>query len=1279
MNRFVLIALVILISADLAFADGTLRLQRKISWNDRVLPIKVSENETKNVFCFDGAVFPPEKGFQPYFSEVISTGPNQPVSVKLVNPVYRPAPSFPTPVATELIPETAEVEFYTGTIKKSQAVTVLIPALRKNPFSGNVEQLIAFELVINLSSLPTAFKRSPPFKTSSVLSTGTWYKIAVSGDRDGIYKIDYAFMKELGVNPDNLELNRFKIYGNGGGMLPEYNAEFRHDDLQENAIWVIDLNGNGWFNQGDYILFYGQSPHRWKYDSVTEKFRHRYNVYSDFTYYFINTDGSPTSKRWSSMPAENGANLTTDTYDAYEFYEKDRVNLMKSGREWYGGGNTEYFNFGISSQSYSFSFSNAAEPVFIKTAIAGRSTSQSIFFNVAVNGQLIHTHTIGKVSSDYTSSFAYEDVKESAYAAGSSQLNVTITLANPSAGEGWLNYIEINGRRKLVYEGAPLFFRDTRSVGSGNVTEFTILNAPPDIIVLDVTNPVHAFIQQYTATGNEIRFAVKTDSLREFVAFADGAGLSKPVAVGKIENQNLHAINQADMIIVTHPSLMNESLRLKSFHESRGLTTVVADIYQIYNEFSSGAQDITAIRDFVRMLYQRATDSLSLPDYLLLMGDGSYDYKDIEPNNTNLIPTYQSYASLNPLSSYVTDDYFGFLDDSEGPGTSTTDLMDIAIGRFPVSTPRQAADLVNKILHYHATAADGVTETFGNWRNVLCFVADDEDGALHMIQADNLTSFFESNYKSYNLDKIFLDAYPQQSTPGGSRYPEVNEAINRRMFSGALIMNYTGHGGINGWAHERILDITMINSWKNFDRLPLFITATCEFSKFDEPGIISAGEMVLLNPKGGAIAMVTTTRLVFAHSNFEINNNFLRDAFTPLSDRMPTIGESVMRTKNKNIDLTNKRKFVLLGDPALMLAYPKYTVVTTEINEAGAADDTLKALKKISIRGEVRDHSQNRLANFNGVVYSTIYDKATMVTSLKNDPGEPTYQFNLQKSIIYNGKASVDSGRFYFEFIIPKDIDYHFGTGKISYYSHNGYEDANGYTETAIGGTATDYVSDTDGPQLSVFMNDEKFAFGGVTNPNPLLLVKLYDQSGINTVGTGIGHDITAVLDGNTQNTFVLNEYYEADLNSYQTGKVQYPLENLPEGRHSISVKAWDTFNNSAEGYTEFVVADDAVLALKHVFNYPNPFTTNTRFLFEHNRPGENLLVTIRIMTVSGKVVKTITQEVNTSGFRVDNISWDGLDDYGDAIGRGVYIYKLHVKAPDGSVAHEFEKLVILR
>ncbi len=1280
----VLITLLIWVSLFVGGANlyaAGFNISKTITWETTPKKVQVSPTSFQNMPSFTNCEYLAANDHLPTYIQTIDLPYNADLSFKLTNAKYEPLETSAFVRNSKEIGPEIIFEYEVGQARKQYLANIYFVPIIKDAF-GQLQRVVDFELEIeyvNVQQKTPQFKKAGTYAANSVLRTGSWYKIAVA--KDGIYKLDASFLSDLGVDVNNIDPRNIQIYGNGGGILSESAGADKIDDLVQNAIYVEGEN-DGSFDANDYVLFYGKSPHQWSVDS--DEFVHSQNIYSDKSFYFLTVGNS--GKRLGNQGSAGSANTTVTDFSDRAFHELEETNLIASGREWYG----DYLTFNQTTKSWDFIFPNRVTsfPVKLKSRMCARSIGQIANFSYFANGQSLGTQSVDASSTAYLATYAKTNIFEDDFNSGSANINIAINLNTVSSNtEAWLDYIEVNVRRGLIVNGTEqLLFRDLNSVGAGNVSEFRVSNTNGATRIWEITDPANIVSQQYSLSGSEARFTLSTDVLREFVAFSSSSDFLTAEPVGSVSNQNLHNIGQPDMIIVTGTGLEAQANQLANHHRTtKGLEVAVVPVEQIYNEFASGTPDLSAIRNFVKMLYDRAGSIQSeLPQYLLLFGNGSYDYKDRLTDNTNFVPTFESRQSLNPVGTFVTDDYFGFLDDTEGESigsSAANNKLDIAIGRLNVSNVQQAQDVVNKIIHYEST------RTYGNWRNWVTFVADDEDGNIHLSQAnDQFADYMETDHPVYNIDKIYLDAYTQVSTPGGTRYPDAKAAINRRMFSGNLVMSYTGHGGVNGWALERILDNSDINSWTNFDKLPVFLTATCEFSKFDDPKVFSSGEQVFLKADGGAIAMVTTVRVVFSGENATLTNAFLRAAFEPYDGaRMPTLGEALTKTKNAIPSSANNRKFMLLGDPAVTMNYPRYNVVTTSINGLPVTGnmDTLKALEKVTIRGEVRNLNGDKMLNFDGgFVFPTIFDKSQQITTLKNDPSSSAKTFSLLKSIIFNGKASITNGEFEFTFIVPKDIAYNIDQGKISYYAENRLRaiDAHGYTsEFLIGGTADAYAEDNNGPDLDVYMNDEKFVFGGTTDENPLLLVDLFDFSGINTVGNGIGHDITGILDGDDQNTLVLNEFYESDVDDYQRGSVRYPLAEIEDGRHTMAIKAWDVYNNAADGYTEFVVAPSAELALNHVLNYPNPFTTNTSFHFEHNRPGESLFVQVKVFTVSGKLVKTIQKDVLSDGYRVDDISWDGLDDFGDKIGRGAYVYKVSVSTPDGEAAHKFEKLVILR
>jgi flagellar hook assembly protein FlgD len=1022
-------------------------------------------------------------------------------------------------------------------------------------------------------------------------------------------------------------------------------------------------------------LFYGQSPHSWSYNPSAQLFNHELNRYSDTTFYFItigNTVEAP--KRISNQPSESSPNKTVTTFNDYAFYERDLYNLIKSGRDWYGDA------FDIkTAYDYAFNFPNidASATASITVRGAARHSSAS-YFTVSTGAASFNLTFSSVVTGSYTGAYASAASKSTNFIPNGDLLNVNVAYNKPSSSSvAWMDKIEINVRRNLRMTGDQLFFRDIASVGVGNISQFNLSNAVNISKIWDITDPLNVKEQSYTGSS-VVNFAVSTPSLKEFVAFNNNYN-TQVFNKGIVNNQNLHGLSAQDMVIVSHPLFLSHAGQIADFHRAEGLRVVIVTPNQIYNEFSSGSQDIVAIRDFLRMFYQRAANVDDLPKYLLLFGDGSYDNKDRLTDNTNFIPTYQSVNSLSFTGSLVSDDYFGLLDSTEGAWTSGVEYVDVGIGRFPVKTIEEANNVVQKILNYNTTT------TMQDWRNKITFVGDVSgnndgwEGNIHMSQSNQLAVLVETNYPDYNEDKIFFDAFKKISTPGGSRYPEVNERIIKSFEEGSLIVNYTGHGGETGLGHERVLTVSDINSIENPTNLPLMVTATCEFSRFDDPKRTSAGELVLLN-KGGGVGLLTTVRLVYSTPNFFLNKSFYEKVFEKSNGVMPTIGEVFMEVKNLNASNSNNRNFTLLGDPALRLAYPIYDVATTEFkgHVITSSVDTVRALDKVTIKGKVQDENGQKLTGFNGVIYPTVFDKKKQITTLANDGGSP-FVFDLQTNKLFKGKVSVVNGDFSFSFVVPKDIAYNYGKGKISYYAENQNEDANGaFSDFYIGGTSQNFEADNEGPEIELYMNDKTFVFGGLTDENPIMLANVSDIHGINMVGNGIGHDIVAVLDDKTDEAFILNDYYEADLNSYQKGVIKFPFKGLKEGRHKLTLKVWDVYNNSREVTTEFVVQKAKDIVIDRVYNYPNPFTTHTEFWFEHNQANKQIYAQVQIFTVSGKLVKTLEKNITNEGFRSTSITWDGLDEYGDRLARGVYVYRLKVRAENLSMADKYEKLVIL-
>jgi hypothetical protein len=848
--------------------------------------------------------------------------------------------------------------------------------------------------------------------------------------------------------------------------------------------------------------------------------------------------------------------------------------------------------------------------------------------------------------------------------------------------QGWLDWFEFNGRAQLAkVNGAQLLFRDWLSVGPGNIASFTIANNVAGMSVWDITEPLQPQIINGIVNGNNFIFTADAQRLHEYVAFTV-ADAFIPKAIGKIAAQDLHNTTPADYLIISYPAFIQQAQRLADFHKQHDAYTYnVVSTDQVYNEFSSGNTDPVAVRDFVKMYFDKyGTDPAKKPKYLLLFGDASYDYKDRLKNNTNYVPAWETSLSLDPLSTYASDDFFGFLGDQEdiNSGLVSNDL-DIGIGRVPAKNMDEAKNFVDKLISYYAPTS------FGPWRNNLSFIADDEDQDLHLQDAEIISNTATQTAPLFNTRKIYLDAFHQESGAGGSQYPEANLAIDNQVYNGTLILNYNGHGGANRLAEETILDQSIVNKWNNPGKLPLMITATCDFAPYDNPALNSLGENLLIRPKTGAIALMTTTRVVFASSNRIMNDNYIRYAMQrDANGRYRTLGDAMKDAKNftyqTSPDISNNRKFTLLGDPATTIGFPSMNVSITRVNGLPSNQaDTLSATEKIVMEGRINDLQGNLLNSFNGFVYPVLFDKPATIQTLGNDASSPVTTFSAQSNVLFRGKASVTGGLFHFEFRMPKDINYQYGKGRLSLYANTDLSDANGlFNEFLIGGIFSGAGNDTEGPKINAWLNDEKFVNGGITGDKPLLILKLSDSSGINTSGIGIGHDIIATLDDDNRTYYKLNDFFEASLNNYQEGIVQFQMPELAPGTHHLKIKAWDVMNNSSEVILEFTIIKNEELVLAHVLNYPNPFSTATQFWFEHNKPGQNLEVNLQIMTVSGSIIKVIKKTINNIGNRSSDLEWNGRDEYGEKVGRGVYIYRLSVKSGGGQPRVKIEKLVIL-
>ncbi|XZF12584.1 type IX secretion system sortase PorU [Chitinophagaceae bacterium MMS25-I14] len=1185
-------------------------------------------------------------------------------------------PDAKTPVSSP-----SDIKITLGKERKRPFALVSVPVYSTS--SGQTYKVTSFSLNVNETADNTATTKPQAKATieNSPLAAGNWHKIALT--QRGLYKLDYNYFKNtLNLDPAGFSSNDIRIYGNGGTMLPENNAVAHNTNLTENAIWVND-GGDGKLDQGDYVVFYANGPMAWNQDPSNKGFTHSKNLYSDSSFYFISVDQG-AGKRITAENGTQASNVAVSSFDDYMVHDTDLVNPGKFGKEWWG----ESFNPTTSQsaiQNFTFNTGNITDSVRVRLYVGSASPYSGNSFTFSINGQAIETYPLGAAlggdqGDPLTVRYAVYGVP------AASAYTFTLNYQSPSPdGRGYLDYIELNLRRPLSFASGQMNFRDWRSVGTGNTAGFQLQNANSNLQVWDVTDQLNPVKINGALSGSTYSFSRDAQSLHEYIA-SDGSQYLTPVYKGTVDNQNLHGNGQVDYIIVTHPDFINAANKLADFHRQHdNMRVVVATTAQIYNEFSSGSQDISAIRDYAKMFYDRAgNDTTQMPRYMLLFGDASYDYKDRVADNTNYVPTFESAESVSMDSGFSNDDFFTFLDDNEYiENSGIANTMDLGLGRIPVGSRYEADTVVAKIIHYK----DSVT--LGPWRLTNTYIADNEDNAgAHLSQAEDMCKAVDTLTSIYNDNKIYLDNLNFVSTPGGDRCPDANKAINDQIYKGTFLLNYNGHGSIYTLAHERILTADDFNTWKNIDKLPFMVTATCDFSRFDDPSYVSAGEKLILKSDGGAIALLTTTQLTYAYANYFLNKQFLQAQFAHANGSWNTFGDAFRTGKNQTYlsipapgTLINFRKFTLLGDPALEPDFPEYFVSTDTVKTLGdgIVTDTISALGGYKISGKVNDLNGQILSNFNGRLYVTIYDKARTINLLTKVYDTPR-TYKMQDNIIYKGKATVTNGHFSFSFVAPKDLNYDYGNARISYYAENGVTDAAGIdTGIVVGGYSDNPVVDNDGPVVQPYMNDSLFIDGGITGSNTVLFAKLFDETGINISGNSVGHDLTAVLDGDVQNPYILNDYYETADNDYKHGYVHFPVSGLSNGAHTFRVKAWDVNNNSGEGEVHFVVVDGNIVAIGNLMNYPNPFKDNTHFVFEHNHPDEQLDVTIRIFNTSGALARTLKQSFTPSGSRSSELIWDGTDESGAKLPSGVYIYRINISTAKGIQQSAYQKLVLIR
>jgi hypothetical protein len=1105
-------------------------------------------------------------------------------------------------------------------------------------------------------------------QTNSVLANGQWVKMEFT--QEGVYRINRATLTSMGFDVTRLDPRKLAIYGNQGGMLPQSLSISRPQDLTENRILVTG-ESDGTFNSEDFLLFYVDNVDELLLDDNTNSFSSVQNIYSDNLSYFI-TLKNEEGLRIQALPDLGDNQNTINSYNKIIRHEADLINILGSGREWFGegfgGGNTLEFNF----SDLQIAQSHELKLTIKMMSQAFGSTSVNTSLNDknlgTVEFQAISNSRYGIKGNEAEEHFS---VNTSTLSSTSDlSLNLTFNRKGINNAVAYLNSFLIDVPSQLRYNSEPLIFRSINSLDQ-SISNYTIANASSNLIIWDITNPLYPKVQSTELSTTNLKFGAFSDRLHSYIVF-NPTNLPVPTIFENISNQDLRGASVPDLVIITAAEFLPQANRLAEFRRiADQLEVLVTSPQEIYNEFSSGRPDISAIRDYMYHLKEKS-DRLK---YLLLFGKGSYDYKDRIDGNTNFVPTYEARSSLNPLTSYSSDDFFGFLENTEGEWTENRNgdhTLEIGIGRIPATNTHQAKTAVDKIINYQ-NSISGI----GDWRRRIVFVADDGDNNLHQRDADRLATLVDTTYAGFNVRKIYLDAFEQVSSPNGEASPKAENALLDAVDQGVLIMNFTGHGAETGWMQERILTIESIANWKNPNRLPLVVTATCEFGRNDDPLIVSGAEELMFRENAGAIGLVTTARPVFSSSNYTLNLALYGSILERPNGEFQRLGDIIRFTKNNALNGANNRNFILLGDPSMRLNYPNKEITITKINGIvpNAQSDTLRAMQRVRIEGEIERAGQIE-TSFNGNLNFSLFDKRNNRQTIGTESSP--FSYLERDSQLFNGTASVIDGHFTIELVVPKNINYQFGSGKMSMYAFETDKIADAFgakIDFTLGGTAKNPATDLNPPEVKAYINDTSAVKKIIVKRDASLLLQLFDENGINISESGIGQNLSATL--NDSITYNLNNFYRARLDDFQKGQVNFPMRNLPLGINRLEIRAWDNFNNLSKTEIQFEVTSENSTLISEINSYPNPFVDHTTFSIVHNGAGEALELTIDIVNAKGGKVITLQSEIEI-GSNTETITWNGTDKYGSKLSKGIYIYNVILRSTDSGKTHvKRQKLII--
>ena len=1107
---------------------------------------------------------------------------------------------------------------------------------------------------------------------NSVLASGDFFRLEVK--EDGIFKLDKAYLDQAGINTSGIDPRTIKIYGNGGMELPFNNAITVPTDLVENKIY-IEGEADGRFDEGDYILFCGRSPNSWRYDTATHKYIHKLNSYSTVNYYYINYGGA-NGLRMTVSPSSNIPDLIALTSFQDKFFEEPEVNnLGSTGNLWLSQriSVNDSYAFNRDLQGYvdgtnvtaRYRIGNGSFSDYAQYLIKDNNSGFSVIRNLAfVTGLFAHIQL---------------ELYEDSYTLNPGRNSISFNMSLPSmynnpGVSGYYDYVEFFYKRSfssavnnLLRFNGP----DTTGIVEYQVSPFNT----SDIKIFDVTSG--DMITPISASGGIVRFQSNNShgNPKEFFVIG-GNNYKTPSSISpRVQNQNIHGITDgAGFIILTPSEFRSAADRLKALREAPGagnpeyLKTYVFDINQVYNEFSGGVLDPLAVRNFLKYAFFNWN---TRPVYVLFMGDGSYDYKNIyNLSIKNFMPPFEKTTDdVNEISSYNSDDFMCEINESHPEPTGTDFRVDFATGRICVNSLADAQIVINKIESY------SFPQNYGIWKKKIMYVADDgwtttynqgEEGAIHTQQCEEIAEYYTP--KDFEKEKIYIVTYPAVITPQGRRKPGANVDIINGWNEGRLVINYTGHGSTDLWAHEHIfVRDESIPQLTNKGRYPFVTIASCDLARWDDPFLTSAAEQLVFVQDAGAIGVVAATRPVFANYN-AIFNNALWSNFMFAKDTLNLpirVGKAMFNVKNQLQVITdNDLKFCLIGDPTVRVSIPEFFTRIDSINNTPGSDTAvIKALQKVKISGSVLKPDSTLWSDFNGDLTLKVLDVDKNIVFI--DFNQPFY-FRLDGGTIFKGNTSVQNGKWIIEFIVPKDISYMNGTGRMLAYFRNNNSEGSGFTDRfRLNGIDTTAVSDSIGPQISLFLGTRDFRSGDVVNQNTRIIADFFDLSGMNLTGA-IGHRIEATVNNNNNSKIDLTGFYNST-NGYQYGTAEYPMDNLSDGSYTLKLSAWDTYNNTSSTEVTFTVKNTSALSVSNVYNYPNPMKDNTSFTFQHNFDA-SLSADIKIYTVAGRLIKNIRRTNISDKFVV--MDWDGKDDDGDYIANGTYIYKLIIKSEDGSFSN---------